>query len=120
VSAHAAQATIAVCKNLEFVKKVVLIDEKNEDADDDLVIGLRKFIDIHANYNFKVEEHTQQVIDTNNQVALILCSSGTTGLPKGVEITQANMITCIHAYREFFELLNFSYGNCVSFNIAPW
>jgi len=120
VSAYASQLTIAVCKKLGFVQKIVLIDGKQTDGDDNFVIGMDALIKLHANEEFNVEEHTKQVIDTKNQVALVLCSSGTTGLPKGVETTQDNMITCIHAYREFFNMLRTAFGSCVAYNVAPW
>ncbi|XP_032671848.1 luciferin 4-monooxygenase [Odontomachus brunneus] len=35
------------------------------------------------------------LIDVNNHIAAILCSSGTTGLPKGVMLTDKNFITVI-------------------------
>lgn len=34
-------------------------------------------------------------IDMQNNVALVLCSSGTTGLPKGVELTQKNILVAM-------------------------
>jgi long-subunit acyl-CoA synthetase (AMP-forming) len=33
-----------------------------------------------------------QPMDVHEQIALILCSSGTTGLPKGVQLTQYNLL----------------------------
>ena len=37
--------------------------------------------------------------DINNKVALILYSSGTTGLPKGVEITEKNLMFSVSQIR---------------------
>lgn len=33
--------------------------------------------------------------DLNEDIALILCSSGTTGLPKGVQLTHRNIMAAI-------------------------
>lgn len=38
----------------------------------------------------------KQIIDDN--VAFILCSSGTTGLPKGVQLTQKNVMVSAESY----------------------
>lgn len=38
-------------------------------------------------------------IDRNTTVATVLCSSGTTGLPKGVECTQENMVAYLDIAR---------------------
>lgn len=37
--------------------------------------------------------------ETKEKVALILCSSGTTGLPKGVELTQDNILVCVNHWQ---------------------
>lgn len=48
--------------------------------------------------NFQIDECNEfscKPIDMQNNVALVLCSSGTTGLPKGVELTQRNILVAI-------------------------
>lgn len=47
-----------------------------------------KFLDTLDSEEFEPPE-----VETDNTVATIMCSSGTTGMPKGVMTTQKNMIT---------------------------
>lgn len=49
-------------------------------------------------YIFQVAECHSFVcspLDMDNNVCLNLCSSGTTGLPKGVELTQMNILKAV-------------------------
>lgn len=45
-----------------------------------------------------IDEFQAVPVDTNNHVTAILCSSGTTGLPKGVMWTDKNITTIIRMY----------------------
>ncbi|XP_025157251.1 4-coumarate--CoA ligase 1 [Harpegnathos saltator] len=45
-------------------------------------------------------------VDINNHVAAILCSSGTTGLPKGVMLTDKNFITVIKHVMDIYIQIN--------------
>jgi long-subunit acyl-CoA synthetase (AMP-forming) len=80
---------LEVVKEFTFVKAVVSFDaveQKNE---------ILAYSDLIKNsVSFRVEED----VDLENQVALILNSSGTTGLPKGVMFTYKMLRTnLIHA-----------------------
>ncbi|XP_067007440.2 luciferin 4-monooxygenase [Anabrus simplex] len=49
--------------------------------------------------NNKIAYHEPQGIDPYTNVAAIMCSSGTSGLPKAVQITQANLFTSLMAFK---------------------
>lgn len=57
-----------------------------------------------------------------NQTALILCSSGTTGYPKGVELTHFNFLSAtagkFSETMKRFEVL--SNGNPIAFGVLPF
>lgn len=118
VSPYAAKKTITTCKKLKYVKNVIIIGGKNVD---DFAISLDDFIKKYEKIEFKVENFTSKKIDIHDQVALIMCSSGTTGMPKGVLITQENMMSVIHGYRELFIMTKMVFEQTlVILNIAPW
>lgn len=57
-----------------------------------IVIG---YFDLVKGVDGTPRDHNDFVVpdvDRHNTVATVLCSSGTTGLPKGVECTQENMV----------------------------
>ena len=77
-------------KRLNFIERILIID--SEDGTRDLR-SIEAFIreNLHGNeplYRFDVAD-----VNLENQIAFILYSSGTTGLPKGVMITQRNVLT---------------------------
>lgn len=110
--------TVTVCKELKYVKNVFLLDEGKIDQ---FVLSLSGLIKQQNHINFKVEDHVTKAVDTSNQVALIFCSSGTTGQPKGVEITQENILACLQSYRGFVKnLAILQQRSAIAFNIAPW
>ncbi|XP_058465887.1 luciferin 4-monooxygenase-like [Malaya genurostris] len=57
-------------------------------------------------------------VQTADQVALIVMSSGTTGLPKGVQITQNSIITTIFYTQSFIESTNRT--EMVAVDVIPW
>lgn len=71
------------------IESVVLLDEQ--------VVSDPKFVNLqHLTEKFpECDSFECTPVDMKENVALILCSSGTTGLPKGVELTQYNIITSI-------------------------
>lgn len=52
------------------------------------VLMYHRFID----YETQTNTFTCEPLKMQENVALILCSSGTTGLPKGVQLTQFNIL----------------------------
>lgn len=79
-------------KELSYIKTIVVFGEnKWSDAG---VIDFSTFNNaVEPSNNF---ECTPQNVMEN--ISLILCSSGTTGLPKGVMITQHNIMVGIYAH----------------------
>lgn len=100
------------------MKNVILIEGKKID---NFTISLTELIKKHENSEFDLQARIGQKVDIYNQIALIMCSSGTTGLPKGVLTTQANMMACLRTYRDALKYVkNFHKINIIAFNIAPW
>jgi acyl-CoA synthetase (AMP-forming)/AMP-acid ligase II len=118
VSPYAAKRTLRACKTLKFVKNVILIDGKKIDK---FAYSLEEFKKKYEKTDFNVEENVARKVDIKDQVALIVCSSGTTGLAKGVLITQENMMSVIQSYRDLFILTKMIHGETlVICNIAPF
>lgn len=110
-SPYAAKLASGVCKNLKFVERVILIGDKKFDNE---TILLEDFIKKFEKKNFDVEANVSRKVDIKNQVAFIASSSGTTGMPKGVLVTQKNIMFMVQTYREKDFVTNAGVG------IAPW
>ncbi len=80
-----------VVKSLTYVKKLILIDNEPSQPWEGLVVW-REFTDSRLTNRITF---TPQSTDKLNTICLILCSSGTTGLPKGVQLSQQNFIVAI-------------------------
>jgi 4-coumarate--CoA ligase len=118
VSAFAAEKTTLTCRKLKFVQNVVMIGVKTID---NFAISLEDFVKKQEKVSFNVEEFTSKKVDIADQVALIMCSSGTTGMPKGVMITQKNMMSVLLSYRELFTMTRMLFDETlIVLNIAPW
>ncbi|KAF5305714.1 hypothetical protein FQR65_LT07611 [Abscondita terminalis] len=78
-----------VQKKLSFLKKLIVLDSKDDIMD---VESLQNFIKNYSETNFNVEKFEPFDFDRDEQVAIVLCSSGTTGLPKGVMLTHKNFM----------------------------
>lgn len=81
----------SVAKSLSYVKKLILIDNEPSQLWQGVTVW-REFLDprLIENINFN-----PQPVDKLKTICLILCSSGTTGLPKGVQLSQQNFIVAI-------------------------
>ncbi|KAM7361561.1 luciferin 4-monooxygenase isoform 1-T2 [Cochliomyia hominivorax] len=55
--------------------------------------------------------------DKKEDVALIVCSSGTTGMPKGVQLTQSNILTTLDSQ---LEPTNLPLGEITMLTVIPW
>lgn len=91
----ASDATIGkvtdVVKTLNYVKKIILIDD-GPHRQNDPVIHLKDFVNPKKIVKVRFEP---QPVDVFNTICLLVCSSGTTGLAKGVQLSQANLIVAI-------------------------
>jgi 4-coumarate--CoA ligase len=101
---------------LKFVEKVVILENKRPGA-----VPLSILVKKYEKTDFDVHQAVQTKIDTKEQVAMIFCSSGTTGMPKGVLTTQGNMIACMQGFRNFQPYIEDLHKiSVIALNIAPW
>lgn len=84
-SPFASEKVVNVAKSLSFVKKIVLIDTENPFGE--AVSLFEEFLKATPSTAF-----TLTPANKSKAVSIILCSSGTTGLPKGVQLSQDNLI----------------------------
>ncbi|XP_018327629.1 4-coumarate--CoA ligase 1 isoform X2 [Agrilus planipennis] len=83
-SKEALKSIKQVSKSVESVQKVIVLTESSYDQIPSIGEVLEQTkVDVN---NFKPID-----IDVENDTAIILCSSGSTGFPKGVEITHKNI-----------------------------
>uniref|UniRef100_A0A182JWZ3 Luciferin 4-monooxygenase n=1 Tax=Anopheles christyi TaxID=43041 RepID=A0A182JWZ3_9DIPT len=92
VSPYSAERVIAVArKNRHFVKHIFLFGDENCFGSDVTLF------DDFLSQTSAINPFNFQIAPSNleEHVALIMCSSGTTGLPKGVQLTQRNVIASV-------------------------
>lgn len=76
-----------VVKQCPFIKSLVQFGEMP------LVEGVKMFNEIFADPTLELSPGFKPApVDMLDRVAMIMLSSGTTGMPKGVEITQSNLL----------------------------
>ncbi|KAG5683270.1 hypothetical protein PVAND_012560 [Polypedilum vanderplanki] len=86
MSPYASEKVFNVAKTLNYVQKVILFDEEN--PFDKTVTLFDDFLKLSMNAG----PYIPQSVNKEKSVSYILCSSGTTGLPKGVMLSQANLL----------------------------
>ena len=93
-SSHSTKNTVnAVAQKCDFVKEVVLIEPAEKNGQE-TIQSLTK--DIREG---DVENFEPAIIrDIKERDVLIMCSSGTTGLPKGVLLTHYNVLATFELY----------------------
>ncbi|KAL1394698.1 hypothetical protein pipiens_011770 [Culex pipiens pipiens] len=69
---------------------------------------------------FKLGSFVPEATNLEQHVALIVMSSGTTGLPKGVQITQLNVITTLTYTKELLTVLSENAAQMVAVDVMPW
>ncbi|XP_035896412.1 4-coumarate--CoA ligase 1-like [Anopheles stephensi] len=121
LSAFAADRVVAAAHQCtSFIERLVLFGDENlcEDASASVPYTLmEQFV---APVSF-VNPLAMDIVPTNVQehVALIMCSSGTTGLPKGVQLTQANVMASV-ALTEESNSLTETEDPMVVLCVLPW
>ncbi|KAH8313573.1 hypothetical protein KR067_008300 [Drosophila pandora] len=80
-----------VASKNKFVKGIIAISGSSKNFKN--IYSLRELMD---NVKFQTKpDFTSPVANKNEDVSLIVCSSGTTGLPKGVQLTQMNLLATL-------------------------
>lgn len=88
-SKTSAKTILQVKKNNTFIKDIIVFDDVK-------IPGTTNYSDFLSKFRRSVQENfTPAIVPLKEQVAFILCSSGTTGLPKGVQLSYNNILTCI-------------------------
>ncbi|XP_058449941.1 uncharacterized protein LOC131429669 [Malaya genurostris] len=117
VSPHSVDRVVAAArKNRHIVQRIILFGEENPFPND-----VQLYDDFQAPVsNVNPLSFDICPVDIDDHVALIMCSSGTTGLPKGVQLTQANVIHSISLLKETSQLLEPPPGGIVLLGVIPW
>lgn len=93
-SSHSTKNTInAVAQKCDFVREVILIEPADKNGQE-TVQSLTKDIQQGELENFEVAI----IRDIKDRDVFIMCSSGTTGLPKGVLLTHYNVLATFELY----------------------
>lgn len=79
-----------VAKNNAFVKKVVVLASSSNNSQ---VYAFKDLMENKSIPSSSTYDFVQAKKDED--VALIVCSSGTTGMPKGVQLTQSNILSTL-------------------------
>lgn len=89
-SKKSSSTLLKVKQNNKFIEEIIVFD-------DDKVPGTIKYSDFLSKFRSlsAIKIFKPAIVSLKEQVAFILCSSGTTGLPKGVQLSYNNILTCV-------------------------
>ncbi|EDV93039.1 4-coumarate--CoA ligase 1-like [Drosophila grimshawi] len=82
---------VRVAKKNKFVKGIIAISGSTSNLP-----NVHSLLDLMSNDKYKTKpDFTSPQANKADDVVLIVCSSGTTGLPKGVQLTQSNLLATL-------------------------
>lgn len=115
VSHDLSKKVVKVIKTLRFIEKVILLDD--ESSTDKMTVHLKDFTNPKK---LKSVNFMPRAVDRVKTVCLVMCSSGTTGLPKGVQISQDSIIvTAKHTKDNIMSEANVGTGEKVVLGLLP-
>jgi len=106
---------VDVVKSLKFVQKLILIDDENPFGS--AVTLLDTFLDSLESRN---ATFFPTPVDKSKAVSVILLSSGTTGLPKGVQLSQDNIIVVSRFCKNTASKLSGLNDDPTGLGLIPW
>ncbi|XP_065091160.1 luciferin 4-monooxygenase-like [Ochlerotatus camptorhynchus] len=101
VSPNVLEKMIGVIRKMQLNVKVVLFGDHPKASTYPEVMSYSKLLDraaVPSNY-------VPESVDVRSHVAMIVLSSGTTGLPKGVQLTHMNLMTTVAHSKEASKIL---------------
>ncbi|XP_055700084.1 uncharacterized protein LOC129799858 [Phlebotomus papatasi] len=115
-SPYVIEKVAQVSKKNSFIRKVVVFGEDNFSLK-----GVQCSKDFLANKRIpKSANFRAKPVNMKDNVALILCSSGTTGLPKGVQLTQYNILVAVAHIGLGVFTIDMPRKDMVILGIIPW
>lgn len=92
-----AESVVDIAKDLRYVQKIICFDDY-DGPKTNLTVSLKNFINSTNLQNVNFEPTPVNIFTAN---CLIMCSSGTTGVPKGVQLSQSGLITTARHTKQF-------------------
>ncbi|XP_055633649.1 luciferin 4-monooxygenase-like [Toxorhynchites rutilus septentrionalis] len=116
VSPNALEKTAKVLNKIKLDARIILFGDHPNGAAS--VSNLIRFTNLLARGTIPGDSYTPEPVDVGTHVALIVLSSGTTGLPKGVQLTHANIMTTVAHSKEAGKLLELP-DQLVTLTVTP-
>ncbi|XP_037025015.1 4-coumarate--CoA ligase 1-like [Bradysia coprophila] len=93
-----AELIVNIAGELNYVKKIILFDDNGLRPTNGLTVSLQDFTSEQSLRNVQFKPLP---VNVATSTCVIMCSSGTTGLPKGVQISQSGIIVTARQSKEF-------------------